>query len=322
MYKLSIIIPMYNAEKYIENNIIHILKQIDDEVEIIIVNDGSTDNSYNIIKKYTHNNKNLKLFSQENGGASKARNTGLLKASGEYVWFIDADDMIKDNCISELISIIYGSKLDILTFNIQENSPNGKSKVLNQKQSSNIIVNAFTYIKDFKINCYSSCCFIFRRSLSIDNNAFFIENVTLEDYEFPVKLFSYAQRIMHINKTYYYYNVTSTSTSRIMNNPQRLHHRIQSLLIIVSHMSKTFPMTKSESYSKYANKTINILKLFTLELLLKYKIDKKDIYYLQLCKLDFFKIGSIELAYKHKFIKQILKHKFIYKKLLIISNLI
>ena len=99
--KVSIIIPVFNSEKYIENCIKSILGQDYKNVEIIIINDGSTDNSVKIIKQI--NSDKIKLINQKNNGPSSARNNGIKNASGEWIMFLDSDDMLADNAISNLI---------------------------------------------------------------------------------------------------------------------------------------------------------------------------------------------------------------------------
>ena len=94
--KLSIIVPMYNAERYIDTCLNTLVKQdiLDSEYEIIIINDGSTDNSVNIVKKYIQKHENINLISVKNGGQSRARNIGIENSKGKYLYFVDADDYI------------------------------------------------------------------------------------------------------------------------------------------------------------------------------------------------------------------------------------
>ena len=99
MSKISVIIPVYNGEKYIQRCVDSVLNQTYSDIEIIVINDGSTDNTENILKSYS----NIVLINKENEGVSKARNTGLSLAKGDYVYFCDADDYLEKNAFEILI---------------------------------------------------------------------------------------------------------------------------------------------------------------------------------------------------------------------------
>lgn len=118
--KLSIIIPAYNIDKYIDNCLLSCLSQdleLNRDYEIIVVNDGSTDQTLSRISKYENI---IKIINQPNGGVSDARNNGLKCAKGDYVWFIDGDDYIEENCLAFLLNIITRMDLDILTVGYRE----------------------------------------------------------------------------------------------------------------------------------------------------------------------------------------------------------
>ena len=114
--KISIIIPVYNVELYLEECLNSIINQPLKEIEIICINDGSTDNSLNILNKYAKKDKRIKIVNQENKGVSYARNAGLEKAIGEYVMFIDSDDYIQPNTLHTLYSKIKMQNADLLVF--------------------------------------------------------------------------------------------------------------------------------------------------------------------------------------------------------------
>ncbi|MBT0721213.1 glycosyltransferase [Rosenbergiella collisarenosi] len=114
---LSIIVPVYNVEIFIDSFIKSILSQLTDDCEIIFIDDGSPDKSKNIIKNYIANNERLKLFEQKNQGLSSARNTGISKSRGDFLAFIDPDDLVSPNYINRIINCIKSQNFDILTFN-------------------------------------------------------------------------------------------------------------------------------------------------------------------------------------------------------------
>ena len=141
--KLSIIVPVYNVEKYIVKCISSLLDQQTNDYEIIIVNDGTKDKSIDLIKK-TFNDSKIAIIEQENQGLSAARNTGVRHSKGEYIWFVDSDDWIAKGGIDELIPIldghtelVYQSKV----YHIIENLFIVSTKLLQIKRFSSVFPN-------------------------------------------------------------------------------------------------------------------------------------------------------------------------------------
>lgn len=111
--KLSVIVPVYNVEKYLDDCLRSIISQIDNDCEIICVEDCSTDNSLGILEKYSNKYSQIKIVKHgKNKGLSAARNTGLNNAKGKYILFVDSDDMFKTNAITELMNIVEEQELD------------------------------------------------------------------------------------------------------------------------------------------------------------------------------------------------------------------
>ena len=113
MKKVSIIIPIYNVEEYLSQCLDSIVNQTYSNLEVILINDGSTDNCLEICNKYI-NKYNWKLINKKNGGLSSARNAGLKEFTGDYVYFIDSDDWIKEDMIEVLVSLLENKKADIV----------------------------------------------------------------------------------------------------------------------------------------------------------------------------------------------------------------
>ena len=114
MSKVSIIIPVYNVEKYLDKCLKSVLNQTYKNIEIIVINDGSTDNSLKICKKYK--DKRIVLIDKENGGVSSARNKGLELASGKYITFVDSDDWLELDAIENMVSFIEKENVDFVRF--------------------------------------------------------------------------------------------------------------------------------------------------------------------------------------------------------------
>ena len=112
--KVSIIIPIYNAEKYLKNCIDSVLMQTYENIEIILINDGSNDYSENICKSYLPKYKNIKYFYQQNKGVSIARNNGIKNASGDFIYFLDADDTIDNDFVKSSVEVANENNSDIV----------------------------------------------------------------------------------------------------------------------------------------------------------------------------------------------------------------
>ncbi len=104
-YKISIILPVYNTEKYLTRCFKSVLRQTFDSYEVIVINDGSTDNSLSIINKFAKQNSKIKVYSQENKGLSYSRNLGIKKSNADYIFFLDSDDSIHKNTLEELYNL-------------------------------------------------------------------------------------------------------------------------------------------------------------------------------------------------------------------------
>lgn len=171
--KLSIIIPVYNVERYIKHCLDSIKSQTMNDFEIIIVNDGATDNSETIIKEYQKNNPELiiKYFKKENGGLASARNYGVKYAEGDYISFIDPDDYLDNNTYEDL-KIYMDEKIDVIKF---------KLKLVNTKNEIMELVSGPVFSKcsgeeAYKILCVSdkfmdpACIYLYRRKYFVENN--------------------------------------------------------------------------------------------------------------------------------------------------------
>ena len=116
MFKVSVIIPVYNAEEYLEESLDSVFNQTLDDIEIICVDDGSTDNSWKMLNDFADTHKNMKIFHQENNGGGAARNYALDYVEGKYIYFMDADDILDLNALKECYEISEEKNLDFLIF--------------------------------------------------------------------------------------------------------------------------------------------------------------------------------------------------------------
>ena len=210
--KVSIIIPVYNSEKYLSKCLDSIINQTLKEIEIICVDDGSSDESWNVLKDYALLDNRIKIFFKENGGAGSARNFGLDNARGEFINFIDSDDWIKLDTLEKCYTISKDKNLDILMYLlINYNDSTGELYEDNYYNISCIpskfdgIVFNYKDVSDAIFNiAVSPCNKLIKKSLFDKLNYRFFEGVMFEDNPFFFKLFLNANRISIIREYFYY----------------------------------------------------------------------------------------------------------------------
>lgn len=209
--KVSIIVPVYNVEKYIAKCLDSLVNQTLDDIEVIVVNDGSPDNSQKIIDEYVENYpKIVKSFVKKNGGQGSARNLGIKKSSGDYLAFVDSDDYVDLNMYKLLYEKAIDSDSDIVMCGRYD-----------ENEETHELISFDVVMKDDnpKINAYydqmSPCTKLFKRSLIVDNDILFPDGIWYEDVVFCLKAISMTDKIGYLNKRLYYY---LTRNGSIMNN--------------------------------------------------------------------------------------------------------
>ena len=224
MKQLSIILPVYNVEKYILPclNSLYSQNMNEDDYEIIIVNDGSRDHSMEIIDEITKQHNNIIIINQENQGVSIARNNGLKKACGEYVLFVDSDDILVTEKLPDLIKNAIASKADIIVADYKKMDDNDILQYHEIPQidyGGNIIIEKkgwTLYVEDFDPHeCYIWRILIRREFLS-RNNILFTPNIFYEDIPFTHTCYIKANKCLKTNYLLYIYRIGHTSiTSRL-----------------------------------------------------------------------------------------------------------
>ncbi|MDT0198985.1 MULTISPECIES: glycosyltransferase [unclassified Acinetobacter] len=319
--KLSVVVPMYNVEDYIERCLISLIKQnIElDTYEIIIINDGSLDDSVNIVKKYQEKYKNIVLIEKLNGGLSSARNIGLLNAKGDYIWMVDSDDSIKENCLKDLLNYAYKNEIDFLSFPMNDiycekvvlsnihNKPNDK------------VVTNLDYINNYQVE-YSACCFMVRKNILESYKIQFIEGILHEDIDFVIRLLEFCPRVSSFNFMggVYNYFVGRPESITTTKNYKKYCKSLESFYISIGFLQSKYPTT-SEGYAQAAQLFINNMKCYALSYLLYYPLPYKDRmrYYSKYTLLNINSIGCTSyISWKLKLMKNIYRNPFFYKLLL------
>ena len=216
--KLSVIIPVYNVEKYVERCIKSVLRQelhSNDEFEVVIVNDGSHDNSMSIVNEIVKSYANVTIINQENSGLSVARNVGLQNTSGDYVWFVDSDDWIEPGSINTILSIFNSNDdVDIISFHLNsvvEDTSEVTTSSLNKYLKGSKILTGADYL--FKRGAFAPVQrFAFRRVMLLNNNFKFYPGIYHEDGEFGVRVLYSCRKIYLLDKALYNYMIRSSGS--------------------------------------------------------------------------------------------------------------
>lgn len=208
--KISIIVPNYNAEKYIDRCLDSIINQKFDSFEIIVVDDGSTDRSISIVTGYCKKYSAIKLIKQENMNASIARNRGMEYANGEYLLFLDSDDVLFPNALSRMLSIIESDKSDLVIGNFQKINENGDViQDCNVVKEDSIIYESMN-ICGLVPNPSNK---LFKRSI-IDKNGIAWGNVRIgQDLNFFLKYLVSCNKISLMKKNIYGWRTVKNSIS-------------------------------------------------------------------------------------------------------------
>ena len=207
MLKLSIIVPVYNVEKYIDKCLKSLVNQTLQDIEIIIVNDGSQDKSAEIIEKYvTQNLGKIKYYEKKNGGLSSARNYGLEYATGEYVVCLDSDDYVEKNMYEEMYNLAKKEKSDMVECDFIWEWEYGK-KVFDKRRDYKI---KKEMMKRPRVVAWNK---IYKRELLNKTKTRFPESLIYEDLEFFYKLLPYLNKISYINKYFVHYTQREDSIS-------------------------------------------------------------------------------------------------------------
>ena len=207
---ISFIIPVYNAEKYVQRCVLSIFDQDFSQgtFEVIVIDDGSTDNSLLLTKQLAQEYSNILVISKENGGAASARNVGIEQASGEYLVFIDADDYFRSHSMRALVDTGKSNDLDILYYRLaihyeDETTPDTLGGDYNGMPINNIMSGVECYKRGFQASSMCGC--MVKREILFANNLRFTNRRFGEDSLLSYCITAYANRVMFLNDAPYVY---------------------------------------------------------------------------------------------------------------------
>lgn len=207
---ISVIVPIYNVGDYLEQCIHSICNQTYENLEIILVDDGSTDRSGEICDEYARRDERVKVIHKENGGASDARNAGIVAATGDYISFIDGDDWIDKNMYEVLSRYAEQNNLDVMCCQLQGESENGK-QIANTEEIINFRIMNSDELLCYVISRYenSVCNRLFRRRLISDMR--FPIHRCYEDIPFAVNALLRVNQGGYVDNAFYHYRARATS---------------------------------------------------------------------------------------------------------------
>ncbi len=287
MYKFSVVIPIYNVEKYLRKCLDSIINQTLKDIEIICINDGSTDNSLSILTEYAQKDTRIKILNQENQGQGVARNNGIDIANGEYLAFVDPDDWIELNTLEILYKKFKETAVDIINFNHSYWNENGKlkyrfkfSKFARKYLKIKLKDNSIFSCNSFKLNNLGD---LYLSAWNKVYNTFFIKNNNIkfahtrqaEDNLFAIKSILLAKNILYLDKYFYNYLKRSSST---VNSCSVINFDILKNIKII----KSF-LEKYNLFEKY-NKSFDEYKLSALIAGYDRISEEYNNAYLNLCK--------------------------------------
>lgn len=207
--KVSIIIPVYNSEKYLRQCLDSVVKQTLKDIEIIVINDGSTDNTLKIIQEYATKYKNIKIIDKQNEGCYKARNIGLETATGEYIAFLDSDDYIESNIYEKLYLKAKQTNADIVSSNYYI-SQNNKLKVVDFSSSAKLLEKSNNKVIGAKNIILDAIIWnrIFKRQMLVEKQITFHSDIYMaDDAFFHIITMLNAEKIVYISDILYTYRI-------------------------------------------------------------------------------------------------------------------
>lgn len=209
MIKLSVIVPVYNVERHIRKCLESLANQTLDDIEIIVVDDGSTDLSKDIIKEYVENYNNVKYYKKENGGLSDARNYGMEHATGEYIAFLDADDYIDFKAYEKMYEKAKKENSDVVECNFYWVYGKRKKKDIGKKYE-----NKSEMLQTARVVAWNK---IYKKELLEKTQIEFPKGLQYEDVEFFYKLVPYIEKISFVKEPLIYYVQRKESLSNYQN---------------------------------------------------------------------------------------------------------
>lgn len=244
MMKISVIIPIYNVGFYLQECVNSVIKQTYKNLEIILVDDGSTDECPNICDTYAKQYSNVKVVHKQNGGLSDARNVGILNSTGDYLLFLDADDFWKDStAVQSLVDRINITHADLLNYSYIKYYEDLK-KYINYFEDLEPLpldfnkLESIQYLLDNNLYIASACNKLIKKSLFEDGDLYFVKGIYSEDIDWCLRLLIKAESVDFICDNFYCYRQRSGSITHTIND-KKCHDLTNNILKCFSLVNKS-----------------------------------------------------------------------------------
>ena len=260
MNKVSIIIPIYNGEKYLERCINSLLNQSYKNNEYIFINDGSTDNTLNILKKYAKKDERIVIIDKKNTGVSDSRNKGIEKATGDYICFCDSDDMYEENYIETMLNLILSEKVPLVKCNFRVIDKSGREIDKGQNYFDNekldrekIINSVIPYCLGGEIPCFTYLLMIKKSYLNVK---FPTDIAMMEDVVFYINLLLNIDSMYVTDKTLYTIMFNDEGAT---NNVKNYKRNINNVILVNKYIKNILKENKLLTATNMSKLNINNL---------------------------------------------------------------
>lgn len=277
---VSVIVPVYRVEEYLESCVQSLLVQTYSNYEILLIDDGSPDNCGNICEEYARKNKKVKCFHKENGGLSDARNFGVKMAKGKYILFVDSDDYVSRDYISHLVYVKNKFKTDIsigASSAVYMDAPyNREIKIVEKKLTSEEALNEIFYAKLFGVSAW---CKLFPKSI-VEKYPFPVGRIH-EDLAVVPRIIGNSKNVAYSSQIIYYYRMRKNSITHSKVDNSHINDIFLSMKETEEYISENYPSVILAMHSRCARNTCDLMNNFlgcTPHDIWAYKELKKKLY--------------------------------------------
>lgn len=293
---ISVIVPIYNISELIERCAFSIMNQTYKNIEIILVNDGSTDNSGDICNRLSDEDDRIKVIHKINGGLSDARNCGIHNSTGDYISFVDGDDYIEKDAYEKIVEKIIEFEPEVVIGNATKVDIDSQNKVSLMKSKSiegKLISGIEYYVKSIQEDSMAVCAWlsICKRDFLLENNLLFKEGILHEDSHWTPRMLLNAEKVIYFNFEFYKYMVREGS---IMTKKDKTKNGID-IINICYELEELFKNVANKEYRKIIND--NLLDLYLAAIYVG-KLYRKDHKKILKRKFVVGKIGTVQTLFK------------------------